>query len=288
MPGAPRQRTRYWNAATWPGLSCLDAAFTSQHFTPHSHEALVIAVTEAGGSAYKSRGRWADATPSALLVFNPAEPHCGHMRDSRYWQYRGLYFAKPALDALLRALGLTRLPGFTGNAVADARLIHAFGRAHRGLERGDPALAREQLIEACGLLFSNYAADRPPRARLRGDRTHVDAALALIRARFRERITVDEIAAAVGLSPFQLIRQFNRLTGMPPHAHVLREHLHDAIRQMRQGAELREAAVAAGFYDQSDLTRRFRLAYGITPGQYIRSQSARQPSSPPRFTGVRP
>jgi AraC-like DNA-binding protein len=185
------------------------------------------------------------------------------------------YFAQPALDALLPTLGLTRLPGFSSNAVADARLIHAFGRAHRELDRGDPALAREQLIEACGLLFSTYAADRPARRDLRGDRTHVDAALTLIRARFRERITVDEIATAVGLSPFQLIRQFNRVTGMPPHAHVLRARLHDAVRQMRQGVELRDAAVAAGFYDQSDLTRRFRLAYGITPGQYVRSHFTR-------------
>jgi len=100
----------------------------------------------------------------------------------------------------------------------------------------------------------------------------VDIALALIRARFRERLTVHDLAVAVGLSPFQLIRQFNRFTGMPPFAHVLRGRLHEAIRQMRQGAELREAAAASGFYDQSALTRHFRRAYGITPGQYLRAR----------------
>lgn len=51
MSERPRSRNaaRYWNAEGWPGLSCLEAKFTSQYFAPHSHEALVIAVTEAGG-----------------------------------------------------------------------------------------------------------------------------------------------------------------------------------------------------------------------------------------------
>lgn len=282
MARPARQRTRYWNSSIWPGLSCLDAAFTSQHFTPHAHDALVIAVTEAGGSAYKSRGRWAEAAASVLLVFNPCEPHAGHMRDSRYWQYRGLYLAKPALDILLPALGMTRLPGFTSNAIADAHLIRAFGRAHRELDDGDEALGRERLIEACGRLFSTYAVDAPPMKEMRGECTHVDIALATIGARFRERITVDELAFAAGVSVFQLIRQFNRLTGMPPHAHVIRARLHEAIRQMRRGASLGDAAVSSGFYDQSALTRHFRQAYGFAPGGFVRAQnSPRRPACNP-------
>ena len=264
-------RTRYWNAP-FEGVSCLHAAFTSQHFAPHSHEALVIALTEAGGSAYTSRRRSAEATPSVLLVFNPAEPHAGHMRDSRYWQYRALYLAKPALERLLPALGRARVPGFTSNAIADPALIRAFAAAHRELDEGDPALGRERLIDACGRLFSGYGADISRGTDLGLQRTHVDMAQRVIRERFRDRLTVDDLGTITGLSPFQLIRQFNKITGMPPHAHVLRARLHEAIRQMRSGAEISEAAAASGFYDQSALTRHFRRAYGITPGQYVRAR----------------
>jgi AraC-like DNA-binding protein len=264
-------RTRYWNSPSCPGVSGLDAAFVCQHFAPHSHDALVIAVTEAGWSSYRSRGRSSEATSSVLLVFNPAEPHAGHMRHSRYWRYRALYLARPALEALLPALGMTRVPGFTSNAVADEGLIRAFAHAHRELDRGDPSLGRERLIEACGQLFANHA-DVSPENDRRVNRTPVDAVLATIQARFRERITVDELAAGAGLTPFQLIRSFNRLTGMPPHAHVLRARLHEAIRHMRHGAPLCGAAAVSGFYDQSALTRHFRRAYGITPGQYVRAR----------------
>lgn len=184
-----------------------------------------------------------------------------------------MYLANRALESLLGALGITRLPGFTNNAIADAVLIRAFGEAHRELDDGDPALGRELLFEACGRLFS-YGANASAVPDLRHDRTHVDSAIAAIRARFRERVTVDELASAAGVSPFQLIRQFNRLTGMPPHAHVVRARLHEAIRQIRQGSGLAQAAVASGFFDQSALTRHFRRAYGITPGQYVNAYRA--------------
>src|SRR5213079_3427777 len=35
-----RNRTRYWNAPDFDGLSCLCADFTAHDFAPHSHEAL--------------------------------------------------------------------------------------------------------------------------------------------------------------------------------------------------------------------------------------------------------
>jgi hypothetical protein len=51
-----RNRTQYWHAPDFDGLSCLCADFTAHDFAPHSHEALVIVVTELGGSEVRSRG----------------------------------------------------------------------------------------------------------------------------------------------------------------------------------------------------------------------------------------
>ncbi len=251
-----------------PGVSCLVARFTAQHFPPHSHEALVIAVTEAGGSRYTSRGRSDEATARQLLVFNPVEPHAGHMHGSRGWHYRGWYLSERALQAMAADTGRQRVPGFTANAVTDPSLIAAFLSAHRELEHGDPALAREQLVEACGHLFSRWSADASAPVAAPHDRTHVDRALRVIRDRFREGVDLDTLARAEGLSPFQLIRQFRRVTGMPPHAHLVRTRLHHAVGRIRRGAGLTEAALDAGFFDQAALTRAFRRVYGITPGQY--------------------
>lgn len=276
MSDPPLRHTRFWHPSSVPGLSCLEATFTAQHFAPHAHDALVIAVTESGGSAYTSRRRSAEASPSVLLVFNPTEPHAGHMRGSRYWRYRGLYLAAPAIDAVLAATGLRGLPGFTSNAVADPRLIRAFADAHRDFAADDPT-GRERLIDACGRLFAAAGGASPPATLRQADRGHVDRALAAIDAGFHRPLTVETLAQDAGLSPFQLIRQFKRITGMPPHAHLVRARLHDAIRSIRHGADLADAAARAGFYDQSALTYHFRRAYGITPGAYARAARVTAP-----------
>ena len=157
----------------------------------------------------------------------------------------------------------------TANAVADPDLIAAFVRAHRELERGDGSRASEELVEACGTLFARWGCGDKPLPRTgSGDRASVDRALATIHARSRDGVTLDTLADAAGVSPFQLIRLFRRFTGMPPHAHLVRARLHDALRRIRRGAVLAEAALAAGFFDQPAMTRAFRRAYGITPGQY--------------------
>jgi AraC-like DNA-binding protein len=205
------------------------------------------------------------------LVFNPDEPHAGHMRHSRYWRYRAFYLGRAALDGVLASLGRASLPGFTSNAVSDGGLIDRFVRAHRAFECGDSECGRELLIEGCADLFAR-AATGGRRDDLHYSAPVVDNALATIRGRFRERITLDELAGAQHLSPYQLIRAFRRVTGMPPHAHVTRARLHEAIRLIKRGVPLAEAATGAGFYDQSALTRHFRRAYGITPGQFITAQ----------------
>ena len=70
----PRNSTQYWWDRHLSGLSLLCADFTTHEYPPHTHEALVVAVTEQGGSVVRSRGQIEEAKPSTLFVFNK-RPH---------------------------------------------------------------------------------------------------------------------------------------------------------------------------------------------------------------------
>ena len=72
----------------------------------------------------------------------------------------------------------------------------------------------------------------------------------------------------VGVSRFNLIRSFNKALGLSPHAYLLQQRLHLARRLLLQGHKPVDAALQAGFADQSHMTRLFRRQYGITPGLY--------------------
>jgi hypothetical protein len=51
-----KNSTRYWIDRQTPGLSLLCADFTTHEYPAHIHDALMIAVTEAGGSEIKASG----------------------------------------------------------------------------------------------------------------------------------------------------------------------------------------------------------------------------------------
>jgi AraC-like DNA-binding protein len=281
----PRNRTRYWNDPHVAGLSCLCADFTDHEYAPHSHEALVVAVTELGGSEVRSRGEVHEATASALLVFNPAEPHWGGMAKSTRWRYRGLYLTEPALDNIAGTLGVDRIPYFTANLFYDADLIAAFLCLHQALQFGtDALLEREGLVASFGQLFRRHGCAggrRIPGASR--DNQALSRLTALMHERYSEQLTLEEMGRLVDLTPFQLIGLFKRTVGLTPHAYLTQVRLKAAIRELRHGAPIAQAAFAAGFYDQAALTTHFKRAYGITPLQWVRAAAERSSGAAGNF-----
>jgi len=273
-PAAARpNRTRYWVDSRLQGLSLLCADFSSHEYPPHCHEALVVAVTEAGGAEVKSRGRVEQAEPAALFVFNPAEPHAGWMGCSRRWRYRGFYLAQPALGLLQRRLGQEALPYVTRNRIADPALVAGFRRLHRALETPDEGFLADELLVRCfARLRRHSGAPRPPLPPR--DAVLLRRAKEIMRERHAEPLLLEEIAAALGLSTFQLIAFFRRTIGLTPHAYLVQLRLNSACRALKRGVPLAAAATGAGFYDQAALSKHFRRRFGMTPRQFARANAA--------------
>jgi AraC family transcriptional regulator len=80
------------------------------------------------------------------------------------------------------------------------------------------------------------------------------------------RITVAELAEAAGLSARHLSRAFPVSLGMTPYDWVLRRKLDAARDMLNCGRAAQDVAVACGFSSQSHMIRRFRTAFGYTPG----------------------
>jgi AraC-like DNA-binding protein len=265
----PHNRTHFWRDRRVPGLNLLHADFTRHDYAPHFHEALVVAVTELGGSEFNSRGRTEEAGERALLVFNPAEPHSGRMGRSDRWRYRSFYLSPPAIAAIMATLGVDAEPYFSRNLFTDPDLVAAFLALHRALDEGrDPWLERELLVDSFGTLIRRHAdiGRRVPAAP--HDRAAFGAIAGLMRDRHAEPLSLDTLGQAAGLTPFQLIRLFKRTAGLTPHAYLSQIRLQAATQGLASGLPIAEVALASGFYDQAALTRHFKRAYGITPRHY--------------------
>lgn len=269
--------TRYWNAVGVDGLSCLHADFTTHDYAPHQHEAFVVAVTESGGSQFKSRGCSDEARESVLLVFNPAEPHSGRMGWSKRWRYRSIYLTQPAIDQVTADLGIARPAYFMRNVLGDADLIAAFARLHRSLDEGQDLLeASELLVASFGQLFARHGDGARSIPTAPRDEEAVSRVAKRMASQHAESgLTLSEMGLWVDMTPFQLIHLFKRTVGLTPHAYLTQLRLKSAIRELKAGAPIAEAALASGFYDQSALNRHFKRSFGITPLQYQRAGSAR-------------
>jgi AraC-like DNA-binding protein len=270
--GDPDNTSRYWLDGQVRGLSLLSADFTTHEFATHTHEALLVAVTEEGGSEVAAPGVSDEAHSAALLVVGPAEPHSSRMRRSGHWRYRSFYLMESALEEVAGSLDLARFPSLGSALLRQPDLIHAFLRLHRSLESGaDELLGRELLVSAFGGLVARHAAARRTLALPAADRVLLDRVTGILRERHAERVTLPELAAPAGMTQLQLIGLFRAGTGLTPHAYLTQVRLGAACRLLRGGATIAAAALEAGFYDQSALNRHFKRCYGMTPLQYVRA-----------------
>ena len=273
MPRADsRNASRYWLDPRLRGLSLLRADFTTHEFPSHTHDALLVAVTEEGGSEIAAAGVPDEVYRTALLVVGPAEPHSSRMSRSTGWRYRSFYLMRSAMDGVADDLGLARFPELRSGVLRQPDLVERFLSLHRALEvSADELLQRELLVAA----FGGLVGDRVTTGRTATLPASRDATLRrvvhLMRERHAERLTLPAMADAAGMTQFQLIDLFRAGTGLTPHAHLTQIRLGVACHHLRRAASIADAAVAAGFYDQSALTRHFKRAYGITPLQYLRA-----------------
>jgi AraC family transcriptional regulator len=106
----------------------------------------------------------------------------------------------------------------------------------------------------------------------------VRRALDYIEDRPNGRISLDELAAAAGLSRFHFSRVFRKQVGMSPAAYVEHSRLERAKAMIRLGQlPLADIAYVLGFADQSHFSRRFRRHEGCSPSAFARDHASRRP-----------
>ena len=85
------------------------------------------------------------------------------------------------------------------------------------------------------------------------------------------KLSLEQIAAELGLSVSHFSRAFRSSTGLPPHQWLLRQRVEAAKRLMAvRDLSLSEVAISAGFAHQSHFTRVFSAVVGVSPGAWRR------------------
>ncbi|KQY88725.1 MULTISPECIES: AraC family transcriptional regulator [Roseateles] len=240
------------------------AADSAHAFGRHTHEQFGIGLIERGAQKSASGRGVVEACAGDLITVNPGEVHDGKPVDATGRRWRMLYLdPAPVLDAA-RDIAPCASFEFTAPVLRDAALSLRFRSLFDATTAGGDALQSETALLA---LIAQLLRPTPQHAA-------PVASIALARERIDDdpaaAPTLAALAAEAGLSRYQFLRAFTRLTGLPPHAYLLQRRVQHARQLVRRGLPLADAAAASGFADQSHMTRCFVRSLGMTPGAFAR------------------
>jgi AraC-like DNA-binding protein len=240
----------------------------------HAHAEIQLTLYDGGPRRFEiGRHRLAGAPRTAVIIL-AGEPHGSVPVDDPVVTLRTFYLDEALIAEVAASLwGGTATVAFPAPALDDPLTVVRLLAAHRALDGRDPA-ADETACLALERLLRRHATPTGPARPL----TRADARLArareLLEDRAADTLTLDELAAAAGLSRFHLIRLFRRRYGLTPFAYLRSLRIERARAALRTGRAIAEAAAEAGFADQSHLGRSFRAVMGSTPGEYRASYLA--------------
>lgn len=194
-----------------------------------------------------------------------------------------IYFTSPDLD-LLKAKVLELLTSLSRAALEDNPMLDSIVRTNRTwAERiiGSPD------FEGISTALSTVLDELLDTIHLHGlNRTNpkVKKAIDYMRERYREGISLRDVARAVDLSPYRLAHLVKDLTGKTVVQTIHGIQISQAQRLLlRSNMSCTEIAHEVGFVDQSYFIKHFRAAVGTTPLRYRRStnRSGELASPPP-------
>jgi AraC family transcriptional regulator len=272
--------------ASWQGLELRYGRLAASESVEHTHPThqIVLALEECVAVDWSVRGL--EQTGLRLTHGEVTVIPAGFEHWIR-WQGGGAVLALALCDDLVRRVGTTlgmagpQIEAYAGREPLLCGALLALGseleRAAEGYETHAPYL--ETLSGALvAHLLRRHAAPHPtsaqPSARI------LPSALERVRIFVEENIeaplSLADLAAQAGLSPYHFARAFRRRTGLPPHRYVTSRRIARA-KQMLESTDLpiAEIAYTVGLASQSHLTTLFRRFVGTTPRAYRDAWAAR-------------
>jgi AraC-like DNA-binding protein len=239
---------------------------SNHHFPRHSHDQFALGRIAFGGQRSWSAVGHVEAVVGDLIMANPGELHDGVPLDGkvRGWQ---MIYLDPALVSHELEQEITAPIELVRPVARDRLLAQSFAQLFAFITSpsSDRLAQEESLIRTLVCLVRRHSTTRAWHNRFSPS---VAKAIQRLDAAPSIPVSLAELAALSGVSRFQLLRAFAREVGTTPHAYLVQRRVTLARRLLAVGKTPAQAALDAGFADQSHLTRAFVRYIGVTPARY--------------------
>lgn len=248
--------------------------------TFHSHDHLEMAFVLSGEGRYRLDEGIIPVRAGDLLIINPGVRHqalaCPEVENT-------------ATEFFVGASGI-RIPGLPDNALpvpGGGHVIHTAGELHQKLFKLCSSMEAEKAVRRQGRYFMLKAylmqmivlvirEQCEPEERAKGyafesvNRKYVvEQMVNYFEDHFSEKISLDQVAENMYLSPFYISKIFKGETGDTPIRHLINIRLEKAKELLEAGYEgsIQEVAASVGYDDAYHFSKLFKKRYGISPSQ---------------------
>ena len=261
-------------------LTLLHASNITHYYPRHIHEEYSLVMVLRGVETHICRGKSFDARAGELMFLNAEEAHESNSVAS---EYRVIHIKPRALAQIgFEVTGRQiELPHFLEPVAKDVPLFRDLLKLHLKLEENVSRLEHDSaLIFGLSGLFARLNSGASFRsAGKEGQR--VNRIQDYLKSNYAENVSLAQLASIVDLSPFYLLRIFREKVGLPPHEYQTQLRVARARQLMvERGRTISEAALEAGFFDQSHLSRNFKRIVGVTPARYLSKSNIIQDTEP--------
>ena len=266
-----------WRPAVPGIIEVFHARFTDHAYPEHTHDTWTLLIVDEGAIRYDLDRHEHGALRTGVTLLPPHVAHDGRSA-TRTASASGCCTSTPTVldPALVGAAVDTPEPRDSAAAHARPPAAPRAGRARRRARGGEPAGA--------GRASGSGSTCGGPAPRLSPDRLAAELR-DLLDARMVDGLALREAAALLHAHPRTWCGSFTRAFGLPPHRYLTGRRVEAARCLLLAGEPVAQVATAAGFHDQSHLTRHFTPLVGTTPGRYGgASYISKRSKSPPGWS----
>ncbi|WP_022658492.1 AraC family transcriptional regulator [Desulfovibrio desulfuricans] len=282
-PSAPQQT--FISPDKYPYLEVRTTLQSTLPYAEHFHSAFSFGLILESGTCFTLMGQAHEALKGDIALIAPGLPHSCNPLHGKARSYLMAYFdAAWFARSICCPLGIAEAYEVTMPVVRDPALfqqgiaaMEAFCKGADDAEIRFAALFRQLQWEYGCLANSAEPVGKKMDYPLAAANILLPADIASMAGEngppATDHAPVTSLARRAGLRRESFSRAFRRTAGLPPKAwlHCLR--LEKARAMLRQGKSIADAALAAGYADQSHFHRMFVKFYSVTPGCYQRGRS---------------
>ena len=250
------------------GLEVLSCS-SDRPFGNHLHDGYVLWLNSECGEKYQLKRNSDILQPGSVSIIEPETIHSNEPCSSPRRHLRSFYLSENFVQQIQSKLGVDKgaEPQFRNRIINDSAVWSELGRLHSYLlSPSETMVAESFLLNTFALLYRiDRGCSMTPQST---EDSRVSMVVEYLHAHMETNISLAELAELTGCTEFHLIRIFKSHRGLPPHSYLVQLRLERARKLLTCGSSISDAALMAGFSDQSHLTRLFKSRYGLPPRRY--------------------